>query len=51
MCAENRPRRGEAEEADKVEDAPRVTVGSLRRFRVALIGPTQGPTKRRRLRR
>ena len=35
----------EAEEADKVEVAPRVTVASLRRFRVALIGPTQGFSK------
>ena len=40
----------EAEEADKVEVAPGVTtVASLRRFRTALIGPTQGLHKRRRL--
>ena len=39
----------EAEEADKVEVAPGVTVASLRRFRIALIGPTQGLPKRRRL--
>ena len=39
----------EAEEADKVEVAPGVTVASLRRFRTALIGPTQGLPKRRRL--
>ena len=39
----------EAEEADKVEVAPGVTVASLRRFRAALIGPTQGFTKLRRL--
>ena len=39
----------EAEEADKVEVAPGVTVASLRRFRAALIGPTQGLPKRRRL--
>ena len=39
----------EAEEADKVEVAPGVTVASLRRFQAALIGPTQGLTKRRRL--
>ena len=32
----------EAEKADKVEVAPGVTVASLRRFRTALIGPTQG---------
>ena len=30
----------EAEEADKFEVAPGVTVASLRRFRTALIGPT-----------
>ena len=36
----------EAEEADKVEVAPRVTVASLRRFRTALIGPTQGLVKK-----
>ena len=39
----------EAEEADKVEVVPRVTVASLRRFRAALIGATQRLTKRRRL--
>ena len=37
------------EEADKVEVAPGVTVASLIRFRTALIGPTQGLPKRRRL--
>ena len=37
------------QEADKVEVAPGVTVASLRRFRTALIGPTQGLPKRRRL--
>ena len=38
----------EAEEADKVEVAPGVTVASLlRRFRTALIGPTQGLPKLR----
>ena len=42
-------KKGEAEEADKVEVAPRVTVASLRRFRAALIGPTQGLPKRHRL--
>ena len=41
--------KGEAEEADKVEVAPGGTVASLRRFRAALIGPTQGLPKRRRL--
>ena len=39
----------EAEEADKVEIASGVTVASLRCFRAALIGPTQGLPKRRRL--
>ena len=42
-------KREEAEEADKVEVAPGVTAASLRRFRAALIGPTQGLPKRRRL--
>ena len=46
---ENRERKREAEEADRVEVAPGVTVGSLRRFRVALIGSTQRLPKRRRL--
>ena len=46
---EHRQRKREAEEADKVEVAPGVTVASLRRFRAALIGPTQGLPKRRRL--
>ena len=49
--SENLPRKREAEEADKVEVAPGVTVGSLRHFRSALIEPTQGLPKRRRLRR
>ena len=44
-----RQRKREAEEADKVEVAPGVTVASLRRFRAALIGQTQGLPKRRRL--
>ena len=42
-------REREAEEADKVEVAPGVTVASLRRYRAALVGPTQGIPKRRRL--
>ena len=46
-----RQKKREAEKADRVEVAPGVTVASLRRFRAALIGPTQGLTKRRRLRR
>ena len=48
---ENRQMKSEAERADKVEVAPGVTVASLRRFRAASIGPTQGLPKRRRLRR
>ena len=39
-------RKGEVEEADKIEVAPAVTVGSLRRFRAALIEPSQGLSKR-----
>ena len=48
-ASNQRQKKREAEEADKVEVAPGVTVASLRRFRTALIGPTQGLTKRRRL--
>ena len=48
-ASNQRQKKREAEEADKVEVAPRVTVASLRRFRTALIGPTQGLSKRRRL--
>ena len=44
-----RQKKREAEEADKFEVAPGVTVASLRGFRTALIGPTQGLPKRRRL--
>ena len=40
-----------AEEMDNVDVAPGVTVGSLRRFGAALVGPTEGLPKRRRLRR
>ena len=47
--ASNQRQKREAEEADKVEVVPGVTVASLRRFRTALIGPTQGLPKRRRL--
>ena len=43
-----RQKKREAEEADKVEVAPGVTLASLRRFRTALIRPTQGLPKRRR---
>ena len=48
-ASNRRQKKTEAEEADKVEVAPGVTVASLRRFRTALIGPTQGFPKRRRL--
>ena len=47
-ASENRQRK---KEADKVEVAPGMTVGSLRRFRAAYIEPTQGIPKRRWLRR
>ena len=46
-----RERGGRKREADKVKVAPGVTVGRLRLFRAALIGPTQGFPKWRRLRR
>ena len=48
-ASNQRQKKREAEEADKVEVAPGVTVASLRRFRTTLIGPTQGLPKRRRL--
>ena len=47
-ASEHRKRKREAEEADKVEVAPGVIAGSLRRFRAALIGLTQRLPKRRR---
>ena len=46
---EKAPEHREAEETDKVEVAPGVTVACLRGFRAALIGPIQGLSKRRRL--
>ena len=46
-ASDQRQKKREAEAADKVEVAPGVTVASLRRFRAALIVPTQGLTKRR----
>ena len=49
IASDQRQKKRDAEEADKVEVAPGVTVASLRRFRTALIGPTQGLPKRRRL--
>ena len=48
-ASNQRQKKRDAEEADKVEVAPGVTVANLRRFRTALIGPTQGLPKRRRL--
>ena len=48
-ASSHRQKKKEAEEADKVEVACGVTVASLRRFRAALIGPTQGLTTPRRL--
>ena len=48
-ASNQRQKKREAEEADNVEVARGVTVASLRRFRIALIGPTQGLPKRRRL--
>ena len=46
--SKNGQKKREAEEADNVEVAPGVNVGSLRRFRTALIGPTQGLPERHR---
>ena len=48
-ASNQRQKKREAKEADKVDVAPGMTVASLRRFRSALIGPTQGLSKRRRL--
>ena len=47
--SEHRQRKREAEEADKVEVASGVIIASLRHFKAALIGPTQGFPKWRRL--
>ena len=49
QSSEHRQKKREREDADKVEVAPGVTVASLRRFRAASIGPTQGLPMRRRL--
>ena len=46
-ASKHRQRKREPEEAYKTEVAPGVTVASFRRFRGALIGPTQGLSKRR----
>ena len=48
-ASNQRQKKREAKEADKVEVAPGVTKASLICFRVALIGPTQGLPKRHRL--
>ena len=48
-ASKQRQKKREAEEAEKVEFAPGMTVASLRRFRAALIGPTPGLPKQRRL--
>ena len=48
-ASEHRQRKREVEEEDRLEVAPGGTVASLRRFRAALNGPTQGLPKRRRL--
>ena len=39
---ENRQRKRDAEEADKIDVAPGTIIGGLRRFRAALIGRTPG---------
>ena len=46
-ASNQRQKKREVEEADKVEVAPGVTVASLGRFRAPLIGATQGLPKRR----
>ena len=46
-ASEHLQRKREAKDPDKVEVAPGLTVASLRRFRVALIGQTRGLSKRR----
>ena len=48
-AAITRQRKRETEEADKVVVASGVTVGQLRFFRAALLGPSLAPLKRRRL--
>ena len=48
-ASEKRQKKREAKEADEVEVAPGVNVGSLRSFRVALVEPTQGLPKQHRL--
>ena len=48
-ASKHRQKKREAEEADKVEVAPGMTVASLIRCRAALIRPAQGLPKQRRL--
>ena len=48
-AAITRQRKREAEEVGKVVVASGVTIGPLRRFRAALLGPSLAPLKRRRL--
>ena len=48
-ASNQRQKKREAEETDKVEVAPGVTLASLRHFQTALSGPTHGLPKRRRL--
>ena len=48
-ASEHRQMKREGEETNKVEVTLGVTITSLRRFRAALIGPSQGLPKRRRL--
>ena len=49
MASENRQRKREREETNKVKLTPGATGASLRRVRATLIGPTQGLPERRRL--
>ena len=44
-ASQHRQKQREAEETDEVDVAPGVTVAGLRRFRAALIEPTQGLPK------
>ena len=50
-ASETRRRKRVGEEADKVEVAPSVAVGSLKRFNADLVGSAQGCPKCRRLHR
>ena len=48
-ASQHRQKQREAEETEKVDVAPGVTVAGLRRFRAVLVGPIQRLPKRRRL--